>query len=256
MIVAAPDHWSRDLFHVLDRVLGGTPAQANDPVDDLRMTRQLLEDADADPASKFSGHVDNAHVAAVGHSAGGGTVLGFARGPGIAGYVSLASGILRNGPPSTGPTTTTTTPAQPPAMPDVPSLFMAGARDVVAPWKTVTKPAYEAAPAPSRLWVIERAGHNAFDDFCTFGNGKGIIGVAEASGLGGFLDAQPMFRRLGEDGCLRPAIAVEKTFPIVNHAVTAFLRELFGVDPVPVGLGPDVSKEYVVPVAISEKLST
>ena len=61
------------------------------------------------------------------------------------------------------------------------------------------------------------------------------------------------FRRLGEDGCLPPAAPVEETFPIVEHAVTAFLRNLFGVDPEPVGLGPDVAGEYAVPVQIEQK---
>ena len=34
------------------------------------------------------------------------------------------------------------------------------------------------------LWKIDGVGHNGFDDFCTFGNGTGIIGVAQASALG------------------------------------------------------------------------
>ena len=35
---------------------------------------------------------------------------------------------------------------------------------------TVTATAFDAAPAPSRLWRIDGVGHNGFDDFCTFGN--------------------------------------------------------------------------------------
>jgi hypothetical protein len=139
-------------------------------------------------------------------------------------------------------------------MPDDPSLFVAGKLDAIADWQTVTKPAFAAAPAPSRLWVIDGMGHNGFDDFCTFGNGSGIIGVAVASGLGPLLDAQPQFRRLGEDGCLSPAVAVTDTFPIVQHVVTAFLREAFGEDAMPVGLGPEVADQYAVPVTIEEKL--
>jgi hypothetical protein len=138
-------------------------------------------------------------------------------------------------------------------MPDIPSFFLAGSLDKIVEPETATKPAFDAAPAPSLLWVIEGAGHNAFDDFCTLGGGKGIIGLAEASGLGPFLDAQPRFRALGEDGCLKPAVPVKTTFPIINHAVTAWLRALYGIDPVPVGLGPDVEGEYAVRVAITEK---
>ena len=249
-IVAAPDHWSRDLYHVLDGVLGGKPAKAADSVDDLRHTRTLLTDDNTRPGSRFAGHVDTTRIAAIGHSAGGASALGLASDDGIAGYASLASGALLGG----GPNTTTST-APPPPLPSKPSLFVAGKDDHVASVDKVTLPAFAAAPAPSRLWVLDRVGHNGFDDFCTFGNGKGIIGVAEASGLSGFLDAQPQFRTLGEDGCLKPNAPVAETFPVIDHVVVAWLRELFSVDASPVGLGPEVANAYPVNVEVREKLS-
>jgi predicted dienelactone hydrolase len=241
MIVAAPDHWSRDLFHTL----GGTPTPTNDPVDDLRRTRQLLERENTTDGSRFDGHVD-ADVAAIGHSAGGGTVLAFAADDGVDGYVSLASGARTGGP-------TTTAGAATLQLPDRPSLFVAGTEDRIVPAEDVTRAAFELAPAPSLLWVLDRVGHNGFTDFCTFGNGTGIIGVAEASGLGAFLDAQPRLRALGEDGCIEPAAPVATTFPIVDHVVTSWLRSLFGVDPRPVGLGPEVADEYPIDVTIETK---
>ena len=148
---------------------------------------------------------------------------------------------------------TTTTAPEAIVMPDKPSLFMAGKADAVASWDTLTKVAFDAATAPSWFWALDTVGHNGFTDLCTFANGTGVIGVAVASGLGGFLDTNPSFRRLGEDGCLAPAAPVQDTFPIVDHAVTAFLRNLFGVDPEPIGLGPDVVGEYAVPVQIEQK---
>ena len=210
MVVAAPDHWTRDLAHVLGGVLGEPPPPERDDVEDLRETRALMAAEDESDGSRFEGHVGTGEVAAVGHSAGGGTVLGFAADDGVAGYVSLASGsaVGRDAP------------ADSDALPDTPSLFVAGRLDGVVPWDTVTQAAFEAAPAPSELWVLDGVGHNGFDDFCTFGDGTGIIGVAEASGLGGFLDAQPQFRALGEDGCLPPAVPVAETFPVVQHVVT------------------------------------
>ena len=250
MIVAAPDHWSRDLNHVLDGVLGGAPVDANDSVDDLRLTRELIESENASSTSILSGHVDTSRVGAVGHSAGGGTVLGLAADEDIAGNVSLASGAgLRGGRDDV--TTTTTTPLQ---LPKVPSLFVAGANDAVVPWQSATKPAFDAAPPPSRFWLIDKVGHNGFDDFCTFGGGKGIIGVAEASGLSGFLDSAPQFRTLGEDGCLPPNQPVEDTFPIVLHVVTAWLREVFAEDQSGVGLSDAVAGEYIVDVTVEERL--
>ena len=107
------------------------------------------------------------------------------------------------------------------------------------------------------MWVIDKTGHNAFDDFCTFGNGAGIIGVAEASGLGPLLSS-PMFSRfksLGEDGCKPPDLPVQEVWPIIDHVVTSWLRNLFGIDQVPIGLGPEVANEYSVPVRIEERLN-
>ncbi|MFM8971058.1 MAG: alpha/beta hydrolase family protein [Actinomycetota bacterium] len=248
-VVAAPDHWQRDLFHVLDRVLGGSSDTPPDPVEDLRQTRTLMESQDTTAGSRFAGLVRSDQVVAVGHSAGGGTVLGVADDEGVVGYVSMASGLLRS------MASTTTTSVAPPELPDTPSLFLAGSTDVVVPVAEATEPAFAAASPPTRLWVIDKVGHNGFDDLCTLGGGKGIIGIAEASGLGSFLDAQPSFRRLGQDGCLAPAVPVRQTFPIIEHAVTAFVRNAFGIDAEPVGLGPDVAGEYSVPVTIRERLS-
>ncbi|MFZ9628132.1 MAG: alpha/beta hydrolase family protein [Ilumatobacteraceae bacterium] len=243
MIVVSPEHPSRDLTNVLAGTASGDRADA---VDDLVASLDLISAEAADPASRFAGHVDTEHVAAVGHSAGGGTVLGAASADGrIDGYVSLASGALLGG----GSTTTST----PLVLPGVPSFFIAGSVDAVVPAATVTRPSWEAAPSPSLLWVLDGVGHNGFDDFCTFGNGTGIIGVAEASGLGAFLDAQPQLRSLGQDGCIDPAVPVTETFPVITHGVTAWLRALFGVDPAPVALGGEFADAYAVGVEIDEK---
>lgn len=232
MVVASPDHPSRDLT----ARLGGAPANPPDPVAELLGTLALMESENA--GGPFQGHLDLEQVAAVGHSAGGGTILGAAADPAVDGYVSMASGILGGGDA---------------ALPDKPSFFLAGSVDGIVPADTRTRPAFEAAPAPSLLWVIDGVGHNGFDDFCTFGGGTGIIGVAEASGLGELLNAVPGLRALGEDGCLPPARPVAETFPIINHAVTSWLRSLFGIDDEPVGLGTQVANAYDTPVAIDVK---
>jgi predicted dienelactone hydrolase len=236
-VVASPDHPSRDLTNVLGGTASGDRA---DSVDDLLQTRDLLLAANDEAGGRFEGRIDPDQIALIGHSAGGGTVLGAAAEPGIDGYISMASGAaLREGESI--------------PLPDVPSFFLAGTTDFVVPAEERTRPAFEAAPAPSLLWIIEGAGHNAFDDFCTFGGGTGIIGVAEASGLGAFLDAQPQLRTLGTDGCVPPSVPVAVTFPIINHAVTSWFRALFGFDEVPVGLGPEVAEAYEVPVEIQVK---
>jgi dienelactone hydrolase len=248
MIVVSPEHPSRDLTNVL----GGTASgDQNDSIDDLLKSLELITEANHDAASPFHMHVDTEHVAALGHSAGGGTVLGAADDPRVDGYVSMASGVFR-AKPAAGSTDTTTAGTVAP-LPAKPSFFLAGSVDGVVSFDTVTKPAFDAAPSPSLLWVIDGVGHNGFDDFCTFGDGKGIIGVAESSGLGGLLDSQPTLRKLGEDGCVPPAVPVTTTFPIINHAVTAWLLHLFGVDPTPVGLDASVGGLYPAKVTISDK---
>ncbi len=247
MIVAAPDHPSRDLFHIL----GGAPKQ--DSVGDLAAVLTLLKDETVASGSVLQGHVDTEHIAAVGHSAGGGTVVGATnRLSEIDGYVSLASGFFGGASTATSVGATTTTVA----VPQKPSLFIAGANDHIAVFDKVTKPAYDAAAKPSRLWVIDKAGHNAFDDFCTVGNGAGIIGVAEASGLGPALSSGPLSfaKKLGEDGCKPPNVAVTTVYPIIRHAVVAWLRELFGTDKTARGLSGAVATQYPVNVTISEKL--
>jgi len=242
MIVVSPDHPSRDLANVLGGTASGDRADA---VDDLLSSLDLITAQGADSTSLFAGHVDVESVVAVGHSAGGGTVLGAAEDPRIDGYVSLASGAFL------GSSDTSTSVA--PSLPAKPSFFMAGSVDAVVSPETRTRPSFEIAPSPSLLWILEGVGHNGFDDFCTFGNGTGIIGVAEASGLGPLLDAQPQLRSLGEDGCIAPAVAVDVTFPVINHGVTAWIRQLFGVDPSPVGITPDYATAFAVPVEIVTK---
>ncbi|MCU1396636.1 MAG: dienelactone hydrolase-like enzyme [Ilumatobacteraceae bacterium] len=264
MIVVSPDHPTRDLYHT---VAGITPDVVTDPVDDLLGSLDLITAKGSTAGDPFDGHVDIDHVGALGHSAGGGTVLEAAADPRIDGYVSMASGIPRPTPAtdttdttaadttvagSTPATTPATNPAASVALPDKPSFFLSGSVDGVAD-PARTHDAFLAVPTPSLFWEITGVGHNGFDDFCTFGNGTGIIGIAQASGLGPLLDAQPQFRTLGSDGCSPPAVPVATTFPIIDHAVTAFFLELFGIDAAPKGLGPSVAGSYAQPITIEQR---
>ena len=239
IIVVSPDHPTRDLYHAVAQI---QPDVVTDPVADLLGSLDLITARGTTAGDPFEGHVDTTHVGALGHSAGGGTVVQAALDPRIAGYVSMASGLPRD---STGATTMVT-------LPDKPSFFVSGALDGVAD-PVRTHDAFEAVPTPSLFWKIDGVGHNGFDDFCTFGNGTGIIGIAEASGLGGLLDAQPTFRKLGEDGCKPPDAPVGTTFPIIDHAVTAFFLHLFEVDATPKGLDPSVAGSYSEKITIEQR---
>ena len=239
IIVAAPDHWSRDLFHTLSAPVG----DRNSSVTELLATLDLITAENVRPGSRIEGMVDAERVIAMGHSAGGGTILGASLDDRIDGYISLASGALGMG----GDSSTA------PALPDKPSFFIAGALDAIISAEESTRPSFEAVPGPSRLWIIDGVGHNGFDDFCTFGNGSGIIGVAIASGLGPLLESLGGLKRLGEDGCLPPAQPVDLGFPIIRHAVVAQLRFWFGDDASPMGLDTDVADQYELAIDIDSK---
>ena len=75
MVVAAPDHPSRDLSHALSFQTG----TAQDSVDDISATLTLMRVENTKPGGLFDGHIDQQHVAIVGHSAGGGTAEAAAR---------------------------------------------------------------------------------------------------------------------------------------------------------------------------------
>ena len=239
IIVAAPDHWSRDLFHTLSAPVG----DRNSSITELLETLDLVTAENVRPGSRLEGMVDAERVVAMGHSAGGGTILGAALDDRIDGYISLASGALGMGSDS----------STAPALPDKPSFFIAGALDAIISAEESTRPSFEAVPGPSRLWIIDGVGHNGFDDFCTFGNGSGIIGVAIASGLGPLLEGMGNLKRLGEDGCLPPAQPVDLGFPIIRHAVVAQLRFWFGDDASPMGLDTDVADQYELAIDIDSK---
>lgn len=234
MIVVAPDHPSRALPDVL---LGTATGDRAGAVDDLLRSLELLQAENATAGSRFEGRVDAERVGVVGHSAGGGTSIAAALDPRIDGYVSLSAGG----------------PAEGAAYPVTPSLFVAGSLDAVVPPAERTMPAFAGAPSPSTYVELAATGHQGFTDFCTFGNGTGIIGIAEASGLGGLLDAQPQFRTLGEDGCLPPNVPVDQAFPVIRHSTTSFLRALFANDATPVGLGPELGEAYTIDVTVESR---
>lgn len=253
MVVVSSDHPSRDLAHLTD-MLSADTRPADTSVAELTGAIDLILQENSTDGSRFFGAVDDTRIATLGHSAGGGTAYRVALADDrVDGYVSMASGVsLGRGNDSTSTTLEPTT-TMAPEYPEKPSFFIAGTADGIADAEELTRPSFEGAPSPSLLWLIEGAGHLAFSDLCTLGGGLGIIGVAEANGLTAFLDSAPAIRSLGSDGCNPPALPVEDTFPIIDHAVTSWLRSLFGIDASPVGLDDSVSDQYATPVEIQSR---
>lgn len=234
MIVAAPDHATRGPLTLL---AGVTPEGIPSAEEDLQATADLVRTLGAGPSDPLSGLVADGPIGLVGHSAGGGSAFRLAGEPFVAGYVAMASPVGVPRPPQEGEEATTTT-SPPPA--DKPSLLLAGAEDDIAELERVER-AYAALPAPKELVVIEGAGHQAFADVCLIQpEAGGIVGIAEAIGL--TLTEQQ--RLLIGDGCFEDEVDVAETFPVINHTTTAWLRHLLGVDPDPVGLGPELETAY------------
>jgi dienelactone hydrolase len=207
MVVASADHPSRSFENFVDRPDDTAPAS-----DEVLATRELLSDDDV-----FGPAIDLDRVGLSGHSAGGGTILTVAEEKGFVGYASLASGAGDDSP-----------------LPEIPSLFLAGALDSIAE-PSRTRDAFDRAPAPSWYVEFEATGHNAFTDLCTVGDDDdGVMSVFVAAGLDSLLTDD--LRRLAEDGCVAPSRPVREVWPGIHQATTGFFRYVFGIDPSPIGL--------------------
>jgi len=209
IVTASTDHPSRDLANFLGGTAEGQPPAA----DQMRSMRTYLTTLDQDPL--LGGALDNGRIALAGHSAGGGTVAEVALDDGILGYVSYASGLRDD-------------------IPTVPSLFLAGEQDgVIEVARTVES--FDIATSPSWLWVFADTGHHGATDVCVIGGGEAnLVELAEATGLGEFIDER--LRALATDGCDDPNRPVIEVFPGVYQSSTGFFRWVFGIDPDPIGL--------------------
>jgi dienelactone hydrolase len=208
-VVVAPDHRSRDLHAVIT----GTTGKGQDDIVDLQQALAVVRFMNADPNDLLSHKLDLTRVATLGHSAGGGAALTFAaENKVVRTYVALAPapGVLPK---------------------DKRGLIMQGTSDkVVNP--AGTKKLYASLTGPKRLILIDKAGHNVFDDGCTIGAAQG--------GLVSFvkkLHLPPAFEAIATDGCVAPDLYPPKAWPLIDQAVTAQLRWGLGIDKTPIGLG-------------------
>lgn len=237
MVVASPDHPSRDLRNVLANTASGQQSEAIDQLTAVLDLAAIWNETFDGAGLNFQDRIDLGRIALVGHSAGGASVQGAAGDTRVAGYVALAAGGSPEG-------------FDPPA---VPGFFLAGSTDGVISPTERTRPAHLNAATPNWYLEIAQTGHNGFDDFCLFGDGTGIVGVAEQAGLGAILQAQPTLRVLGEDGCLPPAAPVELAHPLINHAVTVWLQWLFGAQSDLLGLEAESLDRFALGSVLAER---
>ena len=187
-IVAAPDHYSRDLTEVL----GGPTAATEKTTDlgDLKATIALMGSEDRTASSAFHGHIDTAKVGAVGHSAGGAAVEALAATDskvatfiGLAGATVGAFGQTKKGPDS--------------IVPHQPGLLMSGTSDQVVKTSSIVA-AYGHLHTPKRLILIRGAGHLVFADPLRgrFGTGRPAGHRSRAQGAHPRLSDAVGYRRL------------------------------------------------------------
>ncbi len=222
-VVAAPDHFSRDLTEVLGGPTAAT-AKTTD-VGDLKATITFMGAQDASASSPFHGHVDSGLVGAVGHSAGGAAVEALAAtDPRVTTFIGLAGatvgsfGQTRRGPGS--------------VVPHQPGMLMSGTSDhVVSDVGMIA--AYGRMHSPKRQVLLRGAGHLVFADVCEIGSSHGgLLSIAAALHVPIPASLVP----LASDGCRPPDLPPPRAWPVIRQAVTAQLRYAFGFDASTAGL--------------------
>ncbi len=237
-VVAAPDHYSRDLT----KVLGGPAADvATTDVGDLRETLTLMRKKSGTKTSRFHAHVNANLVGAVGHSAGGAASEAWAAtDKRVTTFVGLAGATVGAfGEDETGPGS---------KIPKVPGLLMAGSSDTVAVPDGIRN-AYTKLKK-SKRFILVGGGHHAFSDLCEVGaSDGGLLAIAEVL----HFPISDGLKRLASDGCNPPALPPTEAWPAIRQATVAYLRHQFGFDTSDAGLDGLVE---AFPGVVEESLSS
>ncbi len=173
--------------------------------------------------SVLSGAVDGTRAAAIGHSAGGGTAFDVLSDP----RVKVAIGWAPV-PPSGTPV-------------DKPTLIIGAGADIALTPAALAK-TYASFPAPKRFVEIggTRAGHDTFTDTCVVIRGGG--GLVQFAVQNHFIS--PNLAKLATNGCSATDLEPHEFWAVVQHFTVAELRNVFGIDPQPVGLGNGITRAF------------
>ena len=214
-VVASTDHLERGLAEV---ALPGTfPGEDRDEEDLLAMIA-LLDDLSNTAGDPLEGVVDTTLVASTGHSAGGSASTALLNDPMIDAVVTYDGGGTPDNPP------------------DKPVMFIAAGNNGER-----MRERWQGLGTPKRLVVVAETGHNSFTDQCP--------GIRELGGLANLpLPIPSELVRLGDDGCSQLEIHAEEAYGIFQHFTVAHLRDAFGIDQEPIGLGDGIASAF--PVAI------
>ncbi len=218
-VVASTDHLERGLAEVS---LPGTFPGPDRDEEDMIAIVELLDDLNTTSDDAFEGIVNAELVAATGHSAGGGASLALLDDPVIDAVVGFAAAGA---------------PSDPPNKP----VMLIGAAGDIAVTTERSRETFDALASPKRLVIVAETGHNSFTDQCP--------GIRELGGLASLpLPIPDNLVRLGDDGCSDLEFPAELSYAIFQHFAVAHLRDAFGIDEEPIGLGEGIASAF--PVAI------
>jgi dienelactone hydrolase len=228
-VVVAPDHVERSLSGLL-----GTAAQGVEPREDAEVLSDSLDTAlAAEDTAPIAGLLDVEQVAVVGHSAGASAAyLTASSDDRIDAFIaySVGEGRAEEGEE----------PVERP-VPEVPGMVMLGDADGIIPAEA-SRAVYEGMNTPKHLVEIADAGHLVFSDLCLIGEEQGgLVGLIEAAEL----ELPENLIRLASDGCEDERPDPAEAFGAIDHFSVAFLRNVFGIDPEPVGMDQATADTFV-----------
>jgi dienelactone hydrolase len=214
-VVIAPDHVERDTLAV---------AQGRATVDDARdalALRAAMGVVAANP--RLGAMLDTTRVAAVGHAQGGATALAALELADVDTAVAWAS-VAPAGGAAGG--------AGKPAM-------LIGAQRDLADGSKVQMQIYARLTGPKRLVLLGGgAGHATFVDECLTLRSSGLLSP------GGGVTTGDHLADLAQNGCHPDEVDPLVAWPVIVHFTVAHLRDVFGVDRSPVGLGDAIASAF------------
>jgi dienelactone hydrolase len=204
-VVVSADYLERGLAAQALNVTTSPTAAQDSAI--MQSSLTAVESASVDPSSPLHGVADPKRVAAVGHSAGGGTAFNALDSPNVATAVGWAP------EPPTG------SPSSKPVM-----LIGAEGDTVITP--SNVKKAYNDFRGPKALVEISGEGHNTYTDICTgIRSGGGLISYAISAGF-----VKASLAKLGINGCQSSNIAATRFWPIVQYYTVLQLKNQLGGD--------------------------
>jgi dienelactone hydrolase len=214
-VVIAPDHIERDTLAV---------AQGRASVNDVRDALALRSAMDVVATTpELGAMLDTTHIAAVGHAQGGATAIASLAVTDVDTAVAWASvapvGALAGG-------------AGKPVM-------LIGAQRDFEDGSKVQNGIYARLTGPKRLVLLGGgAGHATFVDECLTLRSSGLLP------LGGGVRTGDRLADLAQNGCHPDEVDPLVAWPVILHFTVAHLRDVFGIDRPPVGMGDAIASAF------------